>query len=152
MLSEKAYADTLVREFNRLEPENATKFGPIHPQEGTYSFGLPDALVAFAREHKLAVRGHTLVWHKQNPAWVTRGDRTPEQLSTILQDHIKTVAGHFAGQGYGTGYIEQAFRWAGAADSKTLHFLQRLQRRGGERLVGRHLQNGAGFQGPRRTH
>src|SRR5215471_6865334 len=80
------YTTTLAREFDQLEPENAMKFGPIHPSPGGYNFAPPDSLVAFAREHRMMVRGHTLVWHNQNPTWLTRGSFTPGQLSTILQD------------------------------------------------------------------
>jgi endo-1,4-beta-xylanase len=149
--TEAAYADTLAREFNQAEPENAMKFGPIHPGLATYNFTQPDAIVAFARAHNMAVRGHTLVWYNQNPSWLTGGGYTPAQLSGILQDHIKTVVGHFAGKIYawdvvneafnddgtfrstiwsdapgiglpGTAYIEQAFRWARATDPKALLF------------------------------
>src|SRR5690348_6353076 len=59
--SETAYADTLTREFSQVEPENAMKFGPIHPGVNTYSFSQPDAIVAFAQSHNMLVRGHTLV-------------------------------------------------------------------------------------------
>ncbi len=150
-LAEAAYAETLAREFNQVEPENATKFGPIHPQPDSYNFGPADAVVTFGLEHKMAARGHTLVWHNQNPAWVTHDPRTPEELSRILRQHIETVVGHFAGKIYawdvvneafntdgslrstiwfdkpgiglkGAGYIEQAFRWAHAADPKALLF------------------------------
>lgn len=150
-LSEALYAGTLAREFNQIEPENATKFGPIHPGPASYNFGPPDSIVSFARDHQMAVRGHTLVWHSQNPAWLTSGNYTPEQLASILRDHINTVVGHYAGQVYawdvvneafnddgalrktiwsdspgiglaGTAYIEQAFRWAHAADPKALLF------------------------------
>ena len=149
--NDPAYAETLAREFDQLEPENAAKFGPIQPQQATYNFDPVDALVEFAKAHDMAVRGHTLVWHSQNPAWLTRGDFTPAQLSAVLQDHIKTVAGRYAGKIYawdvvneafnqdgsiretiwskspgigleGTAYIEQAFRWARAADPKALLF------------------------------
>src|SRR4051794_18063157 len=30
-LADTEYAETLAREFNQAEPENAMKFGPIHP-------------------------------------------------------------------------------------------------------------------------
>lgn len=148
--SETAYAATLSREFNQVEPENAMKFGPIHPAPATYSFAAADQVTAFARDNKMALRGHVLVWHQQVPSWVTGGN-TPAQLSAILQEHINTVAGRYAGQVYawdvvneafndngsmrstvwyntpgiglaGTGYIEQAFRWARAADPKALLF------------------------------
>ena len=35
--SEAAYATTLAREYNQVEPENVMKFGPIHPGPTTYS-------------------------------------------------------------------------------------------------------------------
>lgn len=151
LLREAPYAETLAREFDQIEPENAMKFGPIQPGAESYNFGPSDALVAFAQAHKMVVRGHTLVWHNQNPRWLTEGKFTPEQLSTILHDHIKNVVGHFAGQVYawdvvneafkddgtirgtiwsdspgiglaGTAYIEQAIRWAHEADPKALLF------------------------------
>src|ERR1700704_4183909 len=68
--SETAYATSLAREFNQAEPENAMKFGPIHPGPTTYNFVPADAIVAFAQAHKMAVRGHTLVWHNQVAEWV----------------------------------------------------------------------------------
>jgi len=151
LLREAPYAETLAREFDQLEPENAMKFGPIQPGADSYNFGPPDALVAFAREHKMVVRGHTLVWHNQNPRWLTEGKYTPAQLSSILHDHIRNVVGHFTGEVYawdvvneafqdngtirstiwsdapgvgltGTAYIEQAIRWAHEADPKALLF------------------------------
>jgi len=149
--SETEYAAVLAREFNQVEPENAMKFGPIHPGPSTYNFGAPDAVVAFAQAHGMAVRGHTLVWHNQRPAWLTTGTFTPGQLFSILQDHIKMVVGHYAGKVYawdvvneafesdgslrktmwsnapgigleGTGYLEQALQWAHTADPKALLF------------------------------
>jgi endo-1,4-beta-xylanase len=149
--NEPAYAETLAREFNQVEPENAAKFGPIHPQQDKYNFDPVDALVSFAKEHHMAARGHTLVWHKQTPPWLARGNFTAEQLAAILHDHIRSVVGRYAGQIYawdvvneafeqdgtlrktiwydtpgigleGTAYIERAFRWAHEADSKALLF------------------------------
>ena len=149
--SETLYAGTLAREFSQIEPENVMKFGPIHPGPTSYNFGPPDSLVVFARANNIAVRGHTLVWHNQNPAWLTGGNFTPDQLASQLHDHINTVVGRYAGQIYawdvvneafndngtirstiwsdspgigltGTAYIEQAFRWAHAGDPQALLF------------------------------
>jgi endo-1,4-beta-xylanase len=150
-LSEELYAATLAREFNQVEPENAMKFGSIQPTETGFNYGPADAIVAFAKAHHMAVRGHTLVWHKQNPGWIVRGTFTPEQLSAALQEHIRSLVGHYAGEVYawdvvneafnddgtlrstiwrdtpgiglaGTAYVEQAFRWAHEADPKALLF------------------------------
>jgi endo-1,4-beta-xylanase len=149
--AEPLYAATLAREFNAVEPENAMKFVRIHPAPGGYNFGPADQVAAFARDHRMALRGHVLVWHRQLPSWLTSGSHTPAQLSAILQAHIQTVVGRYAGQVYawdvvneafnddgtmrrtiwyhapglglpGTGYVEQAFRWARAADRNALLF------------------------------
>ncbi len=146
-LSESNYASVLGSEFSQLQAENEMKFGLIHPQRGTYDFSGGDALVSFAQAHNMMVRGHTLVWYQQVPDWVTNGGFAATDLSNILQDHINTVMGHYAGKvygwdvvneafaddgtmrdtiwydqpgigfaGQGTAYIEQALRWAHAAD------------------------------------
>jgi len=145
------YLDVMAREFNLVEPENATKFGPIHPSQDTFRFETADAVVAYGAAHGMKVRGHTMVWHQQNPKWVTEGGFTPSQLSEILHQHILTVAGRYRGKIFawdvvneaflddgslretvwrnkpgigleGTAYMEQAFRWAREADPKALLF------------------------------
>jgi endo-1,4-beta-xylanase len=145
-LAEADYSAILGSEFSQLQPENEMKFGPIHPRPDTdpnpYDFKGGDALVAFAQNHKMVVRGHTLVWHRQVPQWVDKGGFSAPQLADILHSHIKTVMTHYAskvyawdvvneafeddgtmrhtiwydqpgiGSGAGTRYIEQALRWA----------------------------------------
>ncbi len=151
--AEDAYASTLAREFNMIEPENVMKWTAIRPNAETFNFKPGDQVVAFAAAHRMKVRGHCLVWHNHNPAWLSQGSFTSEQLSTLLRDHISTVVKHYAGQvfawdvvneafdssggfehsvwydtpgiglkGKGTAYLEQAFRWAHAADPKALLF------------------------------
>ena len=99
----------------------------------------------FAESHNMMVRGHTLLWHNQVSNWVTVATFTPAQIAKILQDHIATVLTatrrksmhgtwstkpsrqrHHAAHALvrparhrrraGTKYIEQALRWARAAD------------------------------------
>src|SRR5258708_23611121 len=99
-LSDSNYAAILGSEFSQLQAENEMKFATIHPAAGNYNFTGGDALVSFAQAHTMVVSGHTLVWHKQVPSWVTSGNFTPLQLFAILQDHIAMVLGHYAGQSY----------------------------------------------------
>jgi endo-1,4-beta-xylanase len=153
LFGEATYAETLAREFNMIEPENAMKWGAIRPSRETFNFAPGDQVVEFAKAHGQKVRGHCLLWGKYNPAWLNKGKFTPAQLSELMREHITTVAKHFAGQvfawdvvnesfdaqgdmehwiwydspgigvaGKGTGYIEQAFRWARGADPKALLF------------------------------
>lgn len=143
-LNEPAYAETLAREFSQAEPENAMKFGPIHPARDRYNWAPAEAVANFAREHNMALRGHTLVWHQQLAPWVTAGAPSPADLEKILGEHIAAVVGHFAGQVYAwdvvneaiekdgsprkspwspvPDYIAKAFRMARAADPKAKLF------------------------------
>jgi len=151
--TETAYAETLAREFNMIEPENVMKWGAIRPTQEQFNFTRGDLVVAFAEKHNMKVRGHCLLWSEYNPGWLERGNFTPEQMSELLQEHISRVMKHYAGKvfawdvvnesfladgtietsvwydrpgigfrGKGTAYIEQAFRWARAADPVALLF------------------------------
>jgi len=108
-LSEPSYAATLAREFNLLEPEDVMKWETIHPAPETFDFAQGDRLVEFAVAHQMKVRGHTLTWHQQNPKWLTDVTRTPEQLARILEQHIKTVVGHYRGKVFAWDVVNEAF-------------------------------------------
>jgi endo-1,4-beta-xylanase len=46
----------------------------------------------------MKVRGHTLVWHNQNPSWLPRAIKTRDEAIAVLKDHIQTVVGHYKGR------------------------------------------------------
>jgi endo-1,4-beta-xylanase len=143
---EPLYAQTLSREFSMLTPENAMKFGPVHPEPDRYDFADADYIVDFAEAYDMRVRGHTLVWHNQLPAWLTNGNWTRDELIDILREHITTMVGHYRGRvaawdvvneavaddgslrdtiwlrGIGPEYVDMAFRWAHEADPDALLF------------------------------
>ena len=142
------YGATLAREFNLLPTENALKFRNTHPERDKYTFDNADYIVNFAQQHKLKVRGHTLVWHYPStlPPWLTDPKNSPADVKQILHDHISTVAGRYKGKIYawdvvneavdddgtlresfwkqclGPDYLELAFRWAHEADPKAKLF------------------------------
>jgi endo-1,4-beta-xylanase len=107
-LSEAAYASTLAREFNMVEPEDALKWEVVHPEPQTFDFSQADQLVDFATRHGMKVRGHTLVWHQQNPKWLTQGKYTSSELAEILERHIKTVVGHYRGKIFAWDVVNEA--------------------------------------------
>lgn len=108
-LSEPDYAATLAREFNMLEPEDALKWEVLRPDPQSFDFHQADQVVDFAARHNMKVRGHTLAWHRQNPAWLTNGHYTPDQLSKLLETHIKTVVGHYRGKIFAWDVANEAF-------------------------------------------
>jgi endo-1,4-beta-xylanase len=108
-LSEATYASTLAREFNMLEPEDALKWEVVHPEPKSFDFSQADQIVDFAIRHGMKVRGHTLVWHHQNPKWLTEGKFTSAELAEILEHHIKTVVGHYRGRIFAWDVVNEAF-------------------------------------------
>jgi endo-1,4-beta-xylanase len=138
--SDPTYTAILDREFNSVTPENAMKWESVEAQRGVLDFSAADRLVAHARAHHQIVRGHTLVWHSQLPAWLTSGTFGNDELEAILHKHITDEVSHFRGRIYawdvvneafnedgtlrdtiwlrqlGPGYIAKAFRWAHQAD------------------------------------
>jgi len=108
-LSEAAYASTLAHEFNMLEPEDALKWEVVHPERAAFDFSQADQIADFATRHDMKVRGHTLVWHRQNPKWLTEGNYASGELAEILEKHIKTVVGHYRGKIFAWDVVNEAF-------------------------------------------
>ncbi|MEG3616079.1 endo-1,4-beta-xylanase [Isoptericola haloaureus] len=97
-----AFQQILAAEFGSLTPENDMKWAEIHPEPDVYDFAGADALMAFAQAHGQEVRGHTLLWHSQNPGWVTEAAATwtCDEARDVLEDHVRTVVGRYAGDIY----------------------------------------------------
>ena len=96
------YQRVLAREFGSITAENDMKWQLVHPEPDRYDFSGADAIMEFARANKQEVRGHTLLWHSQNPQWVldAAGDWTCDQARDVLEDHVRTVVGRYAGEIY----------------------------------------------------
>ena len=91
-LMERVFAESGI-----VVSENAFKWLEIHPTAEKYDFTGADALLAWANARKMAVRGHTLVWHEANPDWLEPALNSAA-AEKILRDHIKTVVGRYAGK------------------------------------------------------
>ncbi|WP_199729799.1 endo-1,4-beta-xylanase [Tessaracoccus sp. OH4464_COT-324] len=136
------YRTILASEFSSVTPENHLKWEFVHPKRGQFNFQPADDIVAFAERHGQQVRGHTLLWHSQNPKWLEEGGLTKQELRAELEQHVKTVVGRYRGRIHqwdvaneifdgkgnlrlkeniwlrelGAEAIADAFRWAHEAD------------------------------------
>jgi endo-1,4-beta-xylanase len=141
LLNDETYREVLAREYSLITAENVMKFDSLEPERGVYDFSRADPLVDFAAKNNMRVRGHTLVWHNQNPNWLTSGDFTREELIDIMQGHITAAMTHYKGkvyawdvvneamdgsisvwQGIGYDYVKIAFQAARKADPEALLF------------------------------
>lgn len=147
---DEGYVRDFVTTATSLTPENELKWAIVHPEPSRYDFGPADDLVDLAQRTGKRVRGHTLVWDQELPAWVTNRTWTPDALRAALVEHIKTVVGHFRGKVaswdvvnepfsddgnlkpdlflrvLGPSYIETALRAARAADPDAKLFINEL--------------------------
>jgi endo-1,4-beta-xylanase len=112
LLSDAAYSSTLEREFNSVVAENAMKWDATEPNPGQFTFGGGDQIVNYAQSRGMTVRGHTLVWHAQQPGWVQ--GLTGNALRQAMINHINGVAGHWRGQIHSWDVVNEAFADGGS--------------------------------------
>ena len=151
-LLDSAQRQLILKHFNSVTAENAMKMSPIHPEENRYYWDDADAIVNFATQNKLRIRGHTLCWHNQAPKWMFYDKEgklvSKEVLLARLKDHIFQVVKRYKGKIYawdvvneavsddpkeflrnslwyqicGEEFIEKAFQYAHQADPKAILF------------------------------
>jgi endo-1,4-beta-xylanase len=92
------YRALLLQTFSLVEPENALKFYATEPERNVFDFRAADAIVRYARDHRLQVRGHVLVDPSFLPDWLLNGHFTRTELIEILTNHIRVVMGRYRGQ------------------------------------------------------
>lgn len=90
------YAALLQRECGLLVPENQLKWQAVRPAPDRFDFTRFDAMLDWAEAHRMAMRGHTLLWHKTQyfPRWLNDHDfgATPaREAERLLTAHIDTV-------------------------------------------------------------
>lgn len=112
--------------FNIVTPENCLKPGPVHPAADSWRFERPDALVNWCADHKIAVHGHTLVWHAQTGNWFF-GDGDKEAVTRRLRDHITTLVGRYKGKIQGWDVVNEAINDRGDAETARTENLRNSQ-------------------------
>lgn len=145
-LSDTAYTAILGGgEFGQTTPGNSMKWDTIEPTRNTFNYTKGDAIVTFAQQHNMKVRGHTLVWHSQLPGWVSSLATT--EVQAAMENHITNEATHYKGKVFawdvvnepfnddgtfrtspfynamGSAYIADALRTAHAADPRAKLYL-----------------------------
>lgn len=141
------YREVAGAEFDYATPENEMKWDATEPAPGQFTFEGGDAVVGFAAQHGMRVKGHTLVWHNQLPTWVSALP-DPEAVRAAMNNHVTALVSHYRGKvaawdvvneaiddapahlirddvfhhALGDGYIADAFRLAHQIDPDALLF------------------------------
>lgn len=97
-----AYAAVVKAECGLVVPENELKWQTVRPDDKTFDFARSDRIVSWAQKNGLAVRGHTLLWHRPQwfPAWLNTydfGANPATRAEQLLKTHIDTVTARYRG-------------------------------------------------------
>ena len=91
----------------------------LQPIEGQFTWKDADAIVDFAEQNQMKLRGHTLVWHNQIPGWFFLDPENPDQLAEAdlligrLENHIKTVIRRYRGRVYAWDVVNEVLNDSG---------------------------------------
>ncbi len=96
LASDEDYRAAIAAICQVIVPEGEMKWSDIHPRRGEYRFEKADALVDFARQNQIEIRGHTLAWYGALPPWTSElADRSEAERELV--DHIGTVVSRYRG-------------------------------------------------------
>ena len=90
-----ARGEVLAHHFNAITAENIMKPDHLQRVRNVFTFGPSNDMMDFAVRNGQDVIGHTLVWHSQSFPWFEALNPTRDEAIGIMQNHIRTVMGHF---------------------------------------------------------
>ena len=95
-----AYAALLRADCGLLVAENEMKWQHLRPTATQFDFAAFDRIMEWAALHRMAVRGHNLLWQRRKwmPGWLEAhdfGSRPSQAAGAILVDHIRTVTSRY---------------------------------------------------------
>jgi len=76
---------------------NTIYMSVTQPTRETWNLSGFEHVRAFAKTHKLKMRGHPLVWHQTLPDW-THAIASPDEAKQVLRDRIVRLVGQYKGE------------------------------------------------------
>lgn len=96
LVREPAYARLIQSEFNVVTPENALKWAPVQPRPELVQDQHWQVIFDAASQGRQSVRGHTLLWDQQLPAWAVA--LSDAELMAAQRQHIERLVKATAGR------------------------------------------------------
>ncbi|CAN1167752.1 G-type lectin S-receptor-like serine/threonine-protein kinase RKS1 [Linum perenne] len=98
ILSSKGYQEWFVSRFKYTTFTNEMKWYSNEMTQGQENYATADAMMQFAKEHGISVRGHCIFWDHSmyQQGWVL--NLTPDELKAAAAKRIDSVVSRYAGQ------------------------------------------------------
>jgi endo-1,4-beta-xylanase len=106
-LNDSQYTTIANREFNMISAENEMKLDATEPNQNQFTFSAGDRIANWAISNGKRLRGHTLAWHSQQPAWMQRMEGS--SLRQAMLNHVTRVATYYRGKIYAWDVVNEAF-------------------------------------------
>jgi endo-1,4-beta-xylanase len=101
-LRDASYRSLVTAQCGILVPENELKLYALKPKrEAGFQFAGADRIADFARDNGMLLRGHTLLWNKNEfmPGWAASHDfGSRAAAGRWLEDYVAAVAGRYRGR------------------------------------------------------
>jgi endo-1,4-beta-xylanase len=96
-----------VREHNLVTCENEMKWDVIEKVQNQFDYTHADAIVNWAQQNQMKIKGHCLVWHNQVPQWVT-DLQGAQPTRDAVQNHIKNIMTYYKGKIHAWDVVNEA--------------------------------------------
>ncbi|KAK7264164.1 hypothetical protein RJT34_31768 [Clitoria ternatea] len=98
ILNNNLYQNWFTSRFTVTTFANEMKWYSTESAQGRENYAVADAMMQFAKQHNIAVRGHNIFWddpHYQ-PSWVN--SLSPNQLSSAVERRVRSVVSRYKDQ------------------------------------------------------
>jgi endo-1,4-beta-xylanase len=98
-----AYRALVERECGLIVAENEMKWQAVEAAAGAPNYKAADAMLGWAADKGIAVRGHNLFWQEEKwlPAWVAKADFGADRRAgaeALMRKHVSEVCKHFGSE------------------------------------------------------
>ncbi|EEF29959.1 Endo-1,4-beta-xylanase C precursor, putative [Ricinus communis] len=107
ILSNPDYQNWFTSRFTVTVFENEMKWYSTERTRGNLDYSVPDAMIQFAKQHNIAVRGHNVFWDdpKFQPGWVNSLSQSDLNRATI--NRLNSVMSRYKGQVIGWDVVNE---------------------------------------------
>lgn len=107
ILTNTAYQNWFTSRFKLTVFENEMKWYSTEVTQGKEDYSVADAMLQFAQQHSISVRGHNVLWDdpQMQPKWVN--NLSPDQLSEAVKQRVSSVMNRYKGRVIGWDVVNE---------------------------------------------
>jgi endo-1,4-beta-xylanase len=111
---EVALKNAVLANYSQITAEYEMKMASIWSSSTSYNWTAADYLVNFAKDNKMEIHGHTLVWYDSFPDWFKNAKYDSIAFEGKVKIHITDVVGRYKGRVKSWDVVNEVFADGGA--------------------------------------